>query len=1140
MQIPRLSRFWFFGFLFFLSSFQTFSQVTGDWTGRFFSGYSRSVTTGGFNYHSPRPDVNESLLLRSVDSSGYIAWETETVPAILEEPFVSFVWMFGIDANPDGHLYRLNLNGNYCLTFANPALSSLDPWTVSGINGCSLTFRTVMLDKYDDPMGYAVLKVPAAMVRKGFVQNIKITGESAASRVWYMTFESPVQESLDIVQEEAILRDGKGGKGFYSVLFNFVHLGPETTGSIEIKSFPVKEFNLQPGFNSVQILFPAGDDTSRYRATIRLSGKPDYDRVFSVHPLRHWTIYLVQHAHTDIGYTRPQTEILPEHLRYIDYALDYCDLTDSLPEDARFRWTCETSWPLREYITTRPKSQLDRLRKRVSEGRIELTGLFLNSSDLSDEVSIAKSLQPVRLFRESGFPVVSAMQDDINGVPWCLADYLPDCGIRYLTMGQNNSRARKPFDRPTLFWWESPSGNRLLVNRPEHYMYGNTLGILTNAETFGKSLFIHLADLVKKGYLYDSYSIQFSGYLTDNSPPSTNACQTVATWNQRYEWPHLKLATVREFMDDMLKHDSAGIPSYRGAWPDWWMDGFGSAAMETGYTRATHEDLTVNEGLVAMAKLMGIPIPERLTTLVQEITDDVLFYDEHTFGAAECISDPLVENSVVQWNEKAAYAWDAVKKNGLLREGILGLLQEKMPRADAPTVTVFNTLGWKRSGIVRVYIDKQLLPAGGSSLLVDENGNDVPFQRLESREEGSYWAIGVRDVPAAGYKTYRIVPSRRKNPEEHITFPGSMENEHYRIAIDPKNGMVTSIYDKELKQELFDPSSTYSPGSFIYETLGKNRAQLEQLMLTEVKRTVPSFMRVEKTMTDGPVWQSVRLQGAIPGCADSTGIRCEIRLYRFEKKIEFRYSMIKLPVTDPEGGYVAFPFRLNDGHIVLEISGAPIVPGKDQLAGSASDWTGVQNFMAVKNRDAQIVLVTPEVPLVQPGGLNLGEFARISAPETNHLYSWVFNNYWTTNFRAYQEGELKWNYLLTSGSDTSNRYATSFGWNERMPMTARTFPARGQDRGGKEVSLFNLPENILLAGIRLSADRKGIILQLRELEGKTTVLSKDIFIRNEYPLSGLAREIKVQQVSPLEELMAQDDQLIRIHPYATAFVHLTF
>jgi len=120
-------------------------------------------------------------------------------------------------------------------------------------------------------------------------------------------------------------------------------------------------------------------------------------------------IYLVEHTHTDIGYTRPQTEILPEHLRYLDYALDYCDETDSLPDDARFRWSCETSWAVREYLRTRPASQIERLKKRIREGRIEVTELFLNSSDLSDEASIAASLQPVREFRDAGIPFNTAM-----------------------------------------------------------------------------------------------------------------------------------------------------------------------------------------------------------------------------------------------------------------------------------------------------------------------------------------------------------------------------------------------------------------------------------------------------------------------------------------------------------------------------------------------------------------------------------------------------------------------------------------------------------------------------------------------------------------------------------------------------------
>ena len=68
----------------------------------------------------------------------------------------------------------------------------------------------------------------------------------------------------------------------------------------------------------------------------------------TIEPVRHWRMNLVQHTHTDIGYTRSQMEILAEHLRYIDYALDYCDATDDYPDAAKFRWTCEISWAVSE------------------------------------------------------------------------------------------------------------------------------------------------------------------------------------------------------------------------------------------------------------------------------------------------------------------------------------------------------------------------------------------------------------------------------------------------------------------------------------------------------------------------------------------------------------------------------------------------------------------------------------------------------------------------------------------------------------------------------------------------------------------------------------------------------------------------
>ncbi|MEI7983272.1 MAG: hypothetical protein WCI71_16605, partial [Bacteroidota bacterium] len=388
------------------------SQRQAGWPGDFFRGYEKSVRGGGFQYHSPQPDVNSSLLVRSLDSTQYIEWESQVVPHVRTIEASCFIWLFGIDANNDSHAFRLFVNGKYCLAFSNPLVSELKPWIVTGESGASITFRTTMLDKYSDPMGYAILTLPDSLVVRGRPQRFKVIGETAGSRSWYMTFETAIREQLDISQEESVIRHQD--KNSYSLLFDFVHLGNMVKGTIEIQGIQAKTFLLQPGFNSIRVLYPETLAETEISVLIKKEGYAPEEKKVVIKPPRRRTIYLVQHTHTDIGYTRPQTEILPEHLRYIDDALDFCDQTDTLPEAAQFRWTCETSWAVREYLKTRPQDQVERLKRRVKEGRIELTGLFLNSSDLGDEPVIAATLQPVKYFRDKGFPVRAAMQSDIN------------------------------------------------------------------------------------------------------------------------------------------------------------------------------------------------------------------------------------------------------------------------------------------------------------------------------------------------------------------------------------------------------------------------------------------------------------------------------------------------------------------------------------------------------------------------------------------------------------------------------------------------------------------------------------------------------------------------------------------------------
>ena len=77
---------------------------------------------------------------------------------------------------------------------------------------------------------------------------------------------------------------------------------------------------------------------------------------------------------------------------------------------------------------------------------------------------------------------------------------------------------------------------------------------------------------------------------------------------------------------------------------------------------------------------------------------------------------------------------------------------------------------------------------------------------------------------------------------------------------------------------------------------------------------------------------------------------------------------------------------------------------------------------------------------MQLGQINLGKWQPVTSVERPHVYSWVMNNYWFTNFRTSQEGDFRWSYFLTSTRDRGNAAATRFGWGSRLALTTRVLP----------------------------------------------------------------------------------------------------
>jgi alpha-mannosidase len=490
-----------------------------------------------------------------------------------------------------------------------------------------------------------------------------------------------------------------------------------------------------------------------------------------------------------------------------------------------------------------------------------------------------------------------------------------------------------------------------------------------------------------------------------------------------------------------------------------------------------------------------------------------------------------------QWLQKGAYSWEAMKQVTLLHEDALGRLQQYMKKADFPVIYVVNSMGWDRSETTQLFIDYEIIPSDKAFSIIDLTTNKkIPVQFSHGRLEGAYWNMEVSNVPALGFKALKIDVSKEKKPVTELAKnenTDTLENQYFRIAIDKKTGSIKEFYDKELQENLYDNENPYFIGQPIRETLeARNKMNLSHSTVFNVK--VESGVR-------GSIWKSIRVAADLEGFTKGEegspmGIQWEIRLYNNSKKVEFAYQASKEIITDPEALYVVFPFRLPKSRITFETIGGNLTQG-EQLPGSSSDWNVAQNFISVKGIKGQIIIVSDEVPLWHFNNFNMGNFERYPKPGKPWLYSWVMNNYWFTNFRAYQEGTVNWNYIITTTPDTTVTAATKFAWGIRNPFSTRTFPAGKNKLTTPVFKTMNITgdENVMLINSRPSYNGNGsVLLRFREIDGKPSKIGLSSQIED--------RPVKtLKQINIIGKIIKElDVKNIAFNPNEVKFIEVEF
>jgi alpha-mannosidase len=170
----------------------------------------------------------------------------------------------------------------------------------------------------------------------------------------------------------------------------------------------------------------------------------------------------------------------------------------------------------------------------------------------------------------------------------------------------------------------------------------------------------------------------------------------------------------------------------------------------------------------------------------------------------------------------------------------------------------------------------------------------------------------------------------------------------------------------------------------------------------------------------------------------------------------------------------------------LEYPDAITEPLKDQHSSACRDWFAVQRWLAASDGNATVVLSPLDTPLVTLGGLTGATWPRELALKRAHVFAYVMNNYWHTNYKATQGGHHVFRFSLISHSGGfSKRDALTRGWEMFSPPVAqRVASSFGKTASAAARSLVEVkPSGLPLLAFKQAEDLNGFVLRFCDFWG---------------------------------------------------------
>ncbi len=822
-----------------------------------------------------------------------------------------------------------------------------------------------------------------------------------------------------------------------------------------------------------------------------------------IDPGKKWTLLLAPHIHLDVGYTDYQAKVAAIQSRVIDEAMD---LTAQHPD---FRFSVDGEWDVAQFLKTRTPAEQQRMITAVQKQQLFVPAQYASLlTGFSTAETLIRSLYGSANFsRVHDTPFNYANITDVPSYTWSYASILAAAGIKYFLAGSDNARApvllQGRLNESSPFWWEGPDGQKVLMWYSRHYMQMQLMfGLPPEIEAGHETIPLFLQMYEQPNYRANAAII--FGTQVENTDLFPQQAELAEQWNNVYAYPRMQYSGFYDALKNIADQFGDSIPTVRGDGGPYWEDGMAADAYYSAMERANESRGPSAEKLETLTSLINPNLAADKVDLDRMWTHMVL-WDEHTWTASNSITDPSSLEVVNQLTVKDSHAIDAKALAASLMQNSMASIGESI-FAGKGSLIVFNLLNWKRSGPVAIdlingyevvdetagqVVPVETIPTGSAA------HHGVPLKIIDNDKSFHRVRFVAQDIPALGYKVYLLRKSGQAQAAGADSDAGKLENDYYRIELDPTTGSVRSIFDKQLQRDLVNTQSPYRFGQYLYVSGGdKQPNTLLQFPMAAPKAELKidqahsgRLISINRT----PSGQVARMEST---STNTPAIATEIRLFDHEKKIEFTEDVDKKEVDDKEAVYFAFPFAMEQPQFQYEIQTGVVDPAKDMYAGAGHEWFSVQHWISAQQNGMSATVMPLDAPLVTLGDINRGDWPAEFSKRSGTIFSYVMNNYWFTNYRAGQGGHFHFRYVVTSAPSTDATQLSRMGWEEMTPF--ETDEVTSQDKAldqprpldGKQGSFLDVQDpNVLLETWKTAEDGNGTILRFLDFGGTSRTVA---------------------------------------------------